>query len=137
MLLEELKSLFDSDPTGKVVLVGHTAANEPIGLGVKRMANAAAVISAGQGICSSVPASQILANAVGAADNGIDFQPYFCAASTGTTEKLGQAVAQSDDSAKYRRVEVWFVPTGGALPASAKDARSAATLSLSQLGCPN
>jgi hypothetical protein len=136
VLLEELKSMLDSDPTGKVVLVGHIAENESAGLDLKRVLNAAAVISAGQGICSSFPASQILTNSVGAADNGIDFQPYFCGASTGTTEKQGQAVAQSDDSAKYRRVEVWFVPTGGALPASAKDAKNAATLSLSHLGCP-
>ena len=75
-------------------------------------------------------------NAAGAADNGVDFQPHFCEASTDVAELRGQAVGPADDQAKFRRVEVWFVPTGGVLPASAKDAKDAATLGVSKLGCP-
>jgi hypothetical protein len=75
-------------------------------------------------------------SATGAADNGVGFQPYFCSASTATVERQGQAVERSDNSAKNRRVEVWFVPTGGVLPAWANDAKSSATLGVSRLGCP-
>jgi len=33
-------------------------------------------------------------------------------------------------------VEVWFVPTGGALPPSGEGATDAATRGVSRLGCP-
>ena len=72
VLLEELKSLFESDPTGTVVFVGHTSENESAssGLDQKRALNAAAVISAGQGICANFPAAQTHVNAAGSAAGG-------------------------------------------------------------------
>ncbi len=137
VLLEELKATLDNDPGGKVVFVGHQTDNEAKwpGLDQKRALNAAAVISAGQGICAAFPASQINVSAEGATQTGVDLQPHFCAASAGA-EKPGQGVSESDDAAKYRRVEVWFVPTGGMLPPSLKDYKDAASLSVSALGCP-
>jgi outer membrane protein OmpA-like peptidoglycan-associated protein len=137
VLLEELKTTLDNEPGGKVVFVGHQTENEAKwpGLDQKRALNAAAVISAGQGICAAFPASQIFVSAEGAAQNGVDPQPHFCAASAGA-EKPGQGVSESDDAAKYRRVEVWFVPTGGVLPPLLKDHKDAATLSVTALGCP-
>lgn len=137
VLLEELKTYTSSDPTGQVVLVGHQSAGESKwpDLDQKRALNAAAVISAGQGICTSFPANQIQVGATGATENGVDYQPHFCGASAGP-ERPGQTVQESDDTAKYRRVEVWFIPTGTSLPPSLKDAKDAATLSVSALGCP-
>jgi hypothetical protein len=136
VLLETLKTLVDSDPTGQVILVGHTAENESKykGLDQKRALNAAAVISAGTGICSRVPANQVQVSAVGTSQEGVDFQPQFCG--TSAQERSGQSVKESDQNAKYRRVEVWFVPTGGLPPASVHDAKDAASLSVSSLGCP-
>jgi hypothetical protein len=138
VLLEELRSVASSDPTGRVVFVGHIAEAELASkdLDLKRALNAAAVISAGQGVCTAFPASQIFVNAAGAADNGVRFQPNFCSGSTAVAERAGQTINPSDDSAKYRRVEVWFVPTGGALPASGAGAKDAAALNVSGLGCP-
>jgi len=137
VLLEELKANLDNDPTGRVVFVGHQTENESKwpGLDQKRALNAAAVISAGQGICGAFPANQILVSAEGTAQSGADLQPHFCAASAGA-EKAGQGVSESDDAAKYRRVEVWFVPTNGVQPPSLRDHKDAATLSVSALGCP-
>jgi len=139
VLLEELKAITDTDATGKVILVGHSAANESgvSGLDQKRALNAAAVISAGQGICSNFPASQIAVSTVGSTDNGVDYQSYFCGTSTNAEvhERPGQSV-KAEEEAKYRRVEVWFVPTGGANPASLKDSSDAASLSVANLGCP-
>jgi hypothetical protein len=138
VLLEELRNLENSDPTGRVVLVGHIAEGEQASkdLDLKRALNAAAVISAGREVCTAFPASQIYVKTAGASDNGVGFQPNFCGGSTATTERAGQTVAAGDDAAKYRRTEVWFVPTGGALPASGADAKDAATLGVSRLGCP-
>jgi hypothetical protein len=138
VLLEELKPYTAASPGGKVVLVGHSAEKEASGLDQRRALNAAAVISAGQGICGSFPASQILVSAVGTEDNGADFQSYFCGSSTvaPTPELAGQKVKENDNAAKLRRVEVWFVPAGGALPASLKDSKDAASLSVAGLGCP-
>jgi outer membrane protein OmpA-like peptidoglycan-associated protein len=139
VLLEELKAMTQADPGGKVVLVGHTAAKEKKGgLDEQRAMNAAAVISASQGICSSFPASQIMVSSVGAEDNGVDLQPNFCgtSATPKAAELSGQGVNASDDQAKYRRVEVWFVPSNGILPASVKGAKEASTLPVKSLGCP-
>jgi len=135
VLLEELKAVIESDPAGKVVLVGHVSENEAgkPGLDQQRALNAAAVLSAGQGICYNFNASQILVGAVGTADNGVDYQSHFC----GTTAELpGSAVHESEAEAKVRRVEVWYVPGNGALPASLRDVKDAASLSVSGLGCP-
>ena len=140
VLLEELKSFMERDPRGNVVLVGHVSDGEtaPSGLDQQRALNAAAVISAGQGICGSFPTTQILVAAVGPADNGTGFQPNFCGASATprTAERLGQAVKDSDEQARFRRVEVWFVPPGGKPPASASEYQNASTLAVSSLGCP-
>jgi hypothetical protein len=138
VLLEELKSLFEGDPGGNVVFVGHLAEKEPAAstLDLKRALNAAAVISAGQGICARFSPSQILVKAVGTADDGVDFQPHFCGTSTDVVERQGQTVEQNDNMAKFRRVEVWFVPTGGVPPKSATDTKSALTLGVGSLGCP-
>jgi len=140
VLLEELKSSVDQDPAGKVVLVGHISdkESESAGLDQKRALNAAAVISAGQGVCSNFPASQILVSTAGSADNGVELQPYFCGTSAvaETPEVPGQGVRETDAEAKYRRVEVWFVPSGGMLPGSLKDNQAAPTLGVSNLGCP-
>jgi len=138
VLLEQLRGLTDGDSTGTVVLVGHTAEGERSSqdLDMKRVLNAAAVISAGQGVCTAFPASQILVNAAGSKDNGSAFQSNFCGGSTAAAERPGQTVTANDDAAKYRRVEVWFVPTGGAVPPSAEGAKSAATTTVRNLGCP-
>jgi len=136
VLLEDLKNRFAADPNGRVVLVGHIGQNEQAGLDLKRAMNGAAVISAGSGICSRVPAAQVLVKGAGAADNGVDYQPNFCAASAGVSERPGQAVQESDE-AKTRRLEVWFVPAGGMLPPSAGGTKDAASLNVSSLGCPN
>ena len=135
VLLEELKALIESNSGGKVVLVGHISEKDTgkSGLDQQRALNAAAVISAGTGVCYGYSASQILVGAVGAADNGVDYQSHFC----GTSPELpGSLVNESESDARARRVEVWFVPSGGAVPPSAKDYRDAASLSVSTLGCP-
>jgi len=136
VLLEDLKAVLQTDPTGKVILVGHVSEKEAAtkaGLDQARALNAAAVLSAGQGICYNFAASQIVVSGAGAADNGVDFQSHFCGS---TQEVPGSLVKESENDAKFRRVEVWFVPTGGAIPASLKDAKDAASLSVSGLGCP-
>jgi len=135
VLLEELRAAMDADPTGHVVLVGHLSEKEAAktGLDQLRALNGAAVISAGSGICAAFPAPQIFIGASGAVDNGVDLKSNFC----GTTQETpGSRVNEKDTDAPYRRIEVWFVPTNGALPASLKDQKDAASLSVSKLGCP-
>ncbi len=138
VLLEELRNLANNDPAGRVVFVGHTGPGEQASkdLDLKRAMNAAAVISAGTGVCTAFPASRIYVNAAGAADNGVVLKPNFCSGSTAVAERAGQRVDASDDSAKFRRVEVWFVPSNGALPASAAAAKDAGSLGVAALGCP-
>ena len=136
VLLEELKASLDSDPNGHVVFVGHESESEKgsAELDLRRALNAAAVISAGAQICLGFSAANISITSAGTADNGVDFQPYFCESSTG--EIKGNVVTEADSEAKNRRVEVWFVPSGGLPPASAQGSKSAVELNVAALGCP-
>jgi outer membrane protein OmpA-like peptidoglycan-associated protein len=136
VLLEDLKSSLDSDPNGMVVFVGHTSQKETASpdLDLRRAMNAAAVISAGAQICLGFSAANILVTGAGPSSNGVDFQPYFCESSTG--EISGNLVKQTEDEAKNRRVEVWFVPPGGVAPASAQGSKDALGLNVKTLGCP-
>jgi hypothetical protein len=141
VLLEQLKTYLDRDPTGKVIFVGHFVDNEPkprgagaVPLDQQRALNAAAVISAGQGICLGFAPSQILIGATGTNQNGVDFNPFYDA---GSKERPGSVVKESDANSKYRRVEVYFVPTGAVNPSTVPaDLKDAASLGVSKLGCP-
>jgi hypothetical protein len=139
VLLEQLKTYLDRDPTGHVIFVGHDVDKEPKSrkgmdpLDEQRALNAAAIISAGQAICLGFAPSQILIGYTGSNQNGVDFNPFFDA---GSKERAGSVIKESDPNAKYRRVEVYFVPTGAKNPASAPELKDATTLGVSKLGCP-
>jgi outer membrane protein OmpA-like peptidoglycan-associated protein len=126
ILLEQLRSYVERDPGGKVVLVGHASSDETAGIAEKRAQNAAAVITAGTGVCLSVPASQVEVSWPGVEQNGVGFESGFCQSSVGAASVASQ----------MRRVVVWFVPSGGKLPESVTNNQSASTLSLGGLGCP-
>ena len=129
VLLEQLRAYVDKDPTGTVVLVGNSSPDEKIsGLDMKRAMNAAAVITAGTGVCMSVPQSQVMLDATGVNQNGINFESGFCGASV--------RASGSGSDEDMRRVVVWFVPSGGQTPAMVTNLRSAESLSVSGLGCP-
>jgi hypothetical protein len=139
VLLEQLKTYLDRDPTGRVVIIGHVVDREPKPrvqgetLDEMRALNAAAVISAGKGICLAFAPSQILIVAAGTEQGGIDFQPFF---DTAVKERAGQGVKESDPNAKYRRDVIYFVPTGAQLPAGVTNPKDAASLNVARLGCP-
>ncbi len=139
LLLEQLKTYLDKDPTGKVVFVGHNTDRERTkGLDQARALNAAAVISGGKGICLNFAPTQILIDAEGTKQNGVDFQPFFCGTSTSpkTAERGGSMVNANDKTAQYRRVEVYFVPTNAQLPASVTNYKDATTYNVNKMGCP-
>jgi len=138
ILIEQVQSYFQRDPGGQVVLSGHAAENEKVhGLAEQRVRNAAAVITAGTGVCLSIPASQVIVAAPGTDQQGVSFQPGFCGASTSvgaTPERPGQMVKPGDTKAEARRVVVWFVPSGGQLPESLGNHSTAASLNIT--ACP-
>jgi outer membrane protein OmpA-like peptidoglycan-associated protein len=127
ILLEQLRAYFERDSTGTVVLVGHSSSDEkPANLAEQRALNAAAVITAGTGVCLAIPQSQVQVSAPGVEQNGVPFEAGFCQSSVGT----------ASSATDMRRVEVWFVPTGGKVPSSVTNSQSASALSVSGLGCP-
>ena len=127
ILLEQLRSYYERDSSGTVVLVGHQAADEKgANLSQSRAMNAAAVISAGTGVCLSIPEAQVQISSPGVDQNGVGFEAGFCRSSVG-------AIGPDTD---LRRVEVWFVPSGGQIPASVTNNQSATSLPVSRLGCP-
>ena len=126
ILLEQVRTYYERDSSGSVVLVGHQSSDEKAGnLSEQRAQNSAAVITAGSGICLSIPQSQVQISAPGTDQQGVSFDPSFC----------GSSVA-GGASAEMRRVVVWFVPKGGEMPASVTNAQPVSSTSVSNLGCP-
>lgn len=137
VLLEELKAYIDRDPTGKVILISHSDKGEAAVARRQRGRNAAAVLTAGTGICLGIDPNRVL---LGFANNGEGSQPqpYLCGTSTRpkTRERSGSAVGANDARALNRRVEVWFVPSGGVMPSGLGELKTAAELNVRTVGCP-
>ena len=136
LLLEELTPMLRDDPNAKVILIGHRDTGEKNnGVDEQRVLNAAAVLSAGQGICPQLDLSRILANWVGT-EQGSETRPTMCGSSTDVKERPGQAVAASDQRAQFRRVEIWFVPGGAEVPANLTGLKPVVEAGVKAKGCP-
>ena len=143
VLIEQLYPLLTANPNFDVVLVGHIDSSEaPSGrsrrgrdLDKNRVLQTAAVLSGGGGTCSSLDPSRIKGSWVGATQDTPSV-PTSCAVSTtAPTERRGAAIEDSD-AAKNRRVEIWLVPKGLALPTAARDAKELPDTDLKRIGCP-
>jgi hypothetical protein len=100
-----------------VVLVGHTSSDETNDkLAQERVDDAAAIITAGTGICLSIPKTQVQVRAPGADQNGVPYESGFCRSSVGP---MGP-------NTEMRRVEVWFVPSAGRFRPRLRTARASA-----------
>ncbi|HEV2687009.1 MAG TPA: outer membrane beta-barrel protein [Bryobacteraceae bacterium] len=143
ILIEQLYPLLTANPNFDVVLVGHIDSAEAPksvksakgrNLDRDRVMNTAAVLSGGTGTCTALDTSRIKGVWVGATQEA-EFVPTSCAVST-TPPKERKGAEVSGDEAKNRRVEIWLVPKGLGLPASAKDAKDLPEPALKKLGCP-
>lgn len=127
ILLDQLRSYYERDSSGTVVLVGNSSPDETKpNVASQRAMNAAAVITAGTGACLSIPSAQVQVSVPGTEQNGVSFDSGFCRSSVGPISP----------ETEMRRVQVWFVPSGGQLPASVTNNQAASTLPISNLGCP-
>jgi outer membrane protein OmpA-like peptidoglycan-associated protein len=139
LLLEELTPMLRSDPGSKVILIGHRDASEKgraaARLDEMRVINSAAVLSAGKGICPSLDLSRVMVNWVGDAQND-ETRPALCGTSTNVKEKGGQGVKESDKRAPFRRVEIWFIPSGADIPATLTGLKPAPAKDIQAKGCP-
>jgi hypothetical protein len=136
LLLEELTPMLRNDPGAKVVLIGHRDAKERgRNLDQARVVNAAAVLSAGKGICPSLDLSRILSKNAGT-DQSSTPRPALCGSSTNVKERSGQGIRESDKNAEYRRVEVWIIPSGAQTPSELSDATAVPSAAVSKVGCP-
>ncbi len=135
LLLEELTPMLRNDPNAKVILIGHRDNGERVSLKLdeNRTLNAAAILSAGTGICPSLDLSRILVHYAGT-DQSSATRPALCGSST--TERRGAAVRPNDQRAQFRRVEVWIVPGGAAMPAGTSDYTPAPQRETKAKGCP-
>jgi len=139
LLLEELTPMLRDDPNATVILIGHRDTAEKgkraEKLDEERVINAAAVLSAGTGICPQLELSRVKVNWVGT-DQSSTPRPSLCGESTNVKEKAGQAVKASDTRAQFRRVEVWFVPGGAQTPAGLTGLKDAPASEIKAKGCP-
>jgi outer membrane protein OmpA-like peptidoglycan-associated protein len=139
LLIEELTALLRDDPNSRVILIGHRDGSETgkaaAELDRQRVLNAAAVLSAGTGICPQLDLSRVKLDWVGT-DQSSPTRPSLCGASTTVKEKGGQAVSASDPKAQFRRVEIWFVPGGADMPAQMSGLKDAPQVEIRAKGCP-
>ncbi len=156
VLLEMLAPRLRDDPEAKVLLIGHIDETEngngngngrparrngrrraPVAtirqLDKARVLNAAAVVSAGAGICPSLELSRIKVAYAGKAQ-GSELRPTCCGSST-EVRATKQAGARADTRAPYRRVEVWIVPADAELPPGVK-VQDAPHSEIKALNCP-
>jgi opacity protein-like surface antigen len=139
-----------------VVLVGHRDSDERVNLtGPARAArghhrnvetgqaldemralNAAAVLTGGTGRCANVDLSHVKLDWVGT-DQTSAPEPALCGTSTHAGpevgERRGASVSEAD---KNRRVEVYLVPRGAAMPPAVKQIKSLPEREVKALGCP-
>ncbi len=139
LLLEELTPMLRADPDAKVILVGHRDTAEKgkaaARLDESRVINAAAVLSAGKGICPSLDLSRLRVNWVGS-EQSSETRPALCGSSTNVKEQGGQSVRESDKRAQYRRVEIWVVPGGADMPAGVSGLKDVPSKEVTARGCP-
>jgi uncharacterized repeat protein (TIGR01451 family) len=134
-LIEELTPQLRNDPNSTVILVGHRDTTETgpaaANLDTERALNAAAVLSAGTGVCPSLDLSRIQVSSAGT-DQTTPPLPFGDAS---VLERPGQAVSATDQSAPFRRVEVWFIPGGADQPA-VSGLQPAPVQTIQTRGCP-
>ncbi len=143
VLIEQLYPQLAANPNYDVVLVGHIDSSEaPKGrsrrgrdLDRDRVLQTAAVLSGGGGTCSSLDPSRIKGSWIGATQETPSV-PTSCAVSTTAPKERRGAEIGNSDTAKNRRVEIWLVPKGMALPAAARDAKELPDADLKKIGCP-
>jgi outer membrane protein OmpA-like peptidoglycan-associated protein len=123
ILLEELYPKLSSG-NYNIVFVGHTDEKEKTAnLDRERAYSAARVLVAGGGTQVRVEPARIKADWTGTTQTAAK-DPGYCGTSTRAkvTEVRGATIRQ-DPASENRRVEVWLVPTGVAMPPSAANAK--------------
>lgn len=132
-LIEQLTPRLRDDPGSKVILIGHRDMSETgraaANLDRDRVLNAAAVLSAGKGVCPSLDLSRVQVAYAGT-DQTNPPMPFGDAS---VKERAGQAA--TDARSQFRRVEVIFVPSGATAP-NVPGLMPAPTAQIQKLGCP-
>jgi outer membrane protein OmpA-like peptidoglycan-associated protein len=132
-LIEQLTPKLRADAGSTVILIGHRDMSETgrvnARLDTERVLNTAAVMSAGKGICPALDLSRVQVSEV-----GIDqTDPPMPFADASVKERTGQTA--TDQRAQFRRVEVWFIPSGADRP-SISGLGAAPVKEIQAKGCP-
>ena len=139
VLLEQLTPMLRNDPQAKVILIGHRDESERgragTAMDTQRVLNAAAVLSAGTGICPQLDLSRVMWNAVGT-EQSSEARPALCGSSTDVKERGGSAIRGADKRAQFRRVEIWIVPGGADMPAGVSGLKAVPEKDVKAKGCP-
>ncbi len=116
-----------------MILIGHRDMSETgraaATLDRQRVLNAAAVLSAGKGICPSLDLSRVQVAFAGT-DQTDPPMPF---ADNSVKERSGQGA--TDARAQFRRVEIWFIP-GGADKPNVPGVQPAPAKEIQAKGCP-
>jgi len=132
-LIEQLTPKLRADPGSTVILIGHRDMSETgrafAKLDTERVINTAAVLSAGKGICPSLDLSRVQVSEAGT-DQTDPPMPFGDAS---VKERTGQSA--TDNRAQFRRVEVWFIPSGADRP-SVSGLGPAPAKEIQAKGCP-
>ena len=148
ILIDELQTIMNNNPDVQVLLVGHFDDNEATmkakngrvaasNLDKQRVYNAAAVMTAGTGVCAKCDLSRIMVSYAGK-DQSSESKAGFCGTSSRqkSDERKSDEIAADDAAAKNRRVEIWIVPKGVSMPSTAPNPEPAPMKVIQAKGCP-
>jgi hypothetical protein len=139
ILIEEVYPQLAEHPDWDLVVIGHSSPDEKRGapLDRERVMNVIATLTAGSDTCPRLDPGRVRYGLAGT-DQKSETRPAFCGTSTRnkSAERAGQAVAGTDTNAQYRRVEIYLVPRGAALPENATALQVVPADTIQPLGCP-
>lgn len=144
VLIDELYPQLTANPDYDIVLIGHIDERErrpgrprPTDLDRQRVLNVAAVLTAGADICPRLETGRVKVAWVGT-DQSAEFRTSFCGTSArpAQRERGGAGVRETDQRARNRRVEIWMVPRGAAMPSSSRPLEDLPVEEVRSKGCP-
>ena len=132
-LIEQLTPKLRADAGSTVILIGHRDMSETgrafANLDTQRVLNTAAVMSAGKGVCPALDLSRVQVKS----DGTDQTDPPMPFGDASVRERSGQSA--TDQRAQFRRVEVWFIPSGADRP-SVSGLGPAPEREIKAKGCP-
>jgi hypothetical protein len=139
ILIEEVYPQLTEHPDWDLVVIGHSSPDEKKGVPLdrQRVMNVIATLTAGSDTCPRLDAGRVRFGLEGTEQKSTT-RPAFCGTSTRvkSSERNGQSATAADTNTQFRRVEIYLVPRGAAIPDNATALQVVPADEIRPLACP-